>query len=102
MKTKSQNQPNRRDAVHCISKPCCHPEPVEGLTFSRLQRRADTDNKLMPIFPCLSADREGLQILIQKKNTQIKLATLFFKATFQRFSQYKTTPKSITCNPVTP
>ena len=50
MKTKSQNKPNRRDAMHCVSKRYCHPELVEGLTFSRLQRRADTDNKLMPIF----------------------------------------------------
>ena len=49
MKSKSPIQLNCRDARSYNSKPYCHPELVEGLTFSRLQGRADTTHKKMPI-----------------------------------------------------
>jgi hypothetical protein len=64
MKTKSQNKSKRRDAMHCVSKPYCHPEPVEGLTFSRLQRRAD--KSYIILMPILRQAQDDINFFLNK------------------------------------
>ena len=95
MKTKSHNQPNRRDAMLCVSQPYCHaehycnPEPVEGLTFSRLQEIADTAIKLMPIFRQAQDDIFFSQIRKKTKKRPNQTYNIIFQCQILTFQPSK-------------